>query len=96
MSKLECAHYLTSILANAFTKLTSGPTPDLQGAQRVQRLVSTADGISDGRFSQISPFYFTSKFMLTVQTLNESVISGGSPVTDFNEYVAALATALQA
>jgi hypothetical protein len=81
-AKIECAHYLTSILANAFTTLTSGPIPDLLAAQRIQRLVSTAEGISDGYFAQIEPFYepITPKFMLTVQTVNDSVISGGSSV----------------
>jgi hypothetical protein len=97
-AKIECAHYLTSILANAFTTLTSGPIPDLLAAQRIQRLVSTAEGISDGYFAQIEPFYepITPKFILTVQTVNDSVISGGSSVAHFDDYIATLVAALQA
>lgn len=97
-TKIDCAIYLKSILAKAFAKLTSGATPDLLAAQRIQRLVSTGEGISDGYFAQIEPFYepITPKFMLTVQTVNESVISGGSSVAHFDDYIASIATALQA
>jgi hypothetical protein len=58
----------------------------------------TAESISDGYFAIIEPLFepITSKFMLTVRTLNESVISGASPVANFDDYIAALVTALRA
>jgi hypothetical protein len=97
-TKIDCLVYLKSKLANEFTKLTTGDTPNLPAAQTIQRLVTTAHGIDDGYFAIIASFYepITPKFMLTVQTLNEAVISGGSNPTNFDEYVALLVAALQA
>jgi hypothetical protein len=97
-TKIDCVLYLKSMLANAHIRLASGPATDLPAAQRVQRLVMTAESISDGYFAIIEPLFepITSKFMLTVRTLNESVISGASPVANFDDYIAALVTALRA
>jgi hypothetical protein len=96
-TKIDCLTYLKSKLANEFTKLTTGDTPNLSAAQNVQRLVTTAHDISDGFFAQIESFYdpITPKMMLMVQALNESVISGGATPSNFGEYVASLVTALR-
>jgi hypothetical protein len=97
MSKIDCLVYLKSTLENQFTKLTTGESPNLPAAQNVQRLIGTAENISDGFFAQISPFYepITPKMMLLVKVLNEGIINGTASAANFDEYVKSLVTALQ-
>jgi hypothetical protein len=97
-TKIDCLVYLKSKLANEFTKLTTGESPNLPAAQNVQRLVTTAHGIDDGYFAIIEPLFVpaSSKFLLLVRVLNEGIINGTSSPANFDEYVALLVTALQA
>jgi hypothetical protein len=48
-------------------------------------------------FAKIEPFFepLSPKFFLMVKVQNESIISGNSSATNFDEYVALLVTALQ-
>jgi hypothetical protein len=96
-TKIDCLVYLKSKLANDFTKLTTGDSPNLPAAQNVQRLVGTAENISDGYFAIIEPLFdpVTPKFMLLVRNLNHSIITGTSSPANFDEYVKLLVTALQ-
>jgi len=96
-TKIDCVIYLKSKLESEFTKLTTGETPNLPAAQKVQLIVLTADNVSDGYFAKIEPFFepVSPKFMLMVKVLNESIINGNSSAADFDEYVALLVTALQ-
>lgn len=91
--KIDCLVYLKSKLQSELNKLSAG-----DAAQNIQCLLGTANNISDGFFAKIAPFYepITPKFMLTVQTLNESIVSGSSSLNHFDDYVASLAAALQA
>jgi len=88
---------LKSKLNSEFTKLTTGETPNLPAAQKVQRIVLTAENVSDGYFAKIEPFFepVSPKFLLMVKVLNEGIISGVTSATDFDEYVSLLVTALQ-
>jgi hypothetical protein len=94
-AKIDCLVYLKEKLSNEFTKLITGENPDLQAAQNIQRLVTTAENISDGFFAQIEPC-LPSQWIHTVQTLNKSIISGESSAANFDEYVVLLVKALQA
>ncbi len=96
-TKIDCVIYLKSKLENEFTKLSTGKTPNIPAAQKIQRLVLTAEDISDGYFAKIERFYepVSPKFMLMVKVLNEGIISGVSSATDFDEYVGLQVTALQ-
>lgn len=51
----------------------------------------------DGHFARIKPLYepITPKLMLTVKALNEAIVSGGTSVADFDEYIGVLVEALQ-
>ena len=95
-TKIDCVIYLKSKLENEFKKLSTGETPNIPAAQRIQRLVLTAENISDGYFAKIEPFFepVSAKFLLMVKVLNEGIISGSSSAADFDEYVALLVTAL--
>jgi hypothetical protein len=96
-TKIDCVTYLKSTLTTAFTKPTVGPSPNIPAAQRIQRLVLSAESISDGYFAKIEPFFepVSPKFMLMVKVLNEAIISGSSSAANFDEYIALLVTALQ-
>jgi hypothetical protein len=98
MSKLNCLTSLKSQLASTFAVLIGAESSNLTSAQAVQRLVNSADNISDGFYAQIAPFYdpLTPKFMLAVKTLNESIISGSTIAPNFDAYIKLLAAALQA
>jgi hypothetical protein len=76
-TKIDCLTYLKSKLANEFTKLSTGATPNVPAAQNIQRLVGTAENISDGYFGIIEPLFepVTPKFMLLVRNLNDSIIN---------------------
>jgi hypothetical protein len=67
-TKIDCVIYLKSKLESEFTKLWTGKTPNIPAAQKIQRLVLTAENISDGYFAKIEPFYepVSPKFMLMV------------------------------
>jgi hypothetical protein len=95
-TKIYFIVYLKAKLNHEFTKLTTAG--NLQGAQNVQRFLGTNDHVHNGYFAKIEPFFepITPKFMLTVQTLNEAVISGASSPKDFNEYALSILAALQA
>ncbi len=56
-TKIDCVIYLKSKLENEFTKLSTGETPDIPAAQRIRRLLLTADNISEGYFAKMEPFF---------------------------------------
>ena len=97
-TKIDCIIYLKSKLEKEFAKLTTSEAPDLPAtAQKLRRILLTADNVSDGYFAKIEPFFepLSPKFFLMVKVQNESIISGNSSATNFDEYVARLVTALQ-
>ena len=53
-TKIDFTVYLKGKLNNEFAKLTTGHTPNLEGAQNVQRLLGTNDHIHGGYFSNRS------------------------------------------
>ncbi|MGZ4965251.1 MAG: hypothetical protein ACXWC8_22065 [Limisphaerales bacterium] len=55
-TKIDCVIYLKSKLENEFTKLSTG-APDIPAAQRIQRIVLTAENVSDGYFAKLEPFF---------------------------------------
>jgi hypothetical protein len=96
-TKIDCLVYLKSKLENEFTKLVASGS-NLPAAQTIHRLVNTADTIDDGLFAQIEPFYepLTSKFLSTVQTLNNAIVSGNPTPVNLDGYVKLLTAALLA
>src|SRR5260370_38580869 len=96
-TKIDCVTYIKSTLTPAFTKPTVGPSPNIPAAQSIQRLVLSAESISDGYFAKIEPFFepVSPKFMLMVKVLNEAIISGRSSSANLDEYMVWLAKEMQ-
>lgn len=82
-AKLNFIVYLKGKLNHQLATLLAAN--DQQGAQNVQRFLGTSDHIHDAP-----------KLMLTVQTLNNAIVTGTSSPANFNEYALAVVTALQA
>jgi hypothetical protein len=47
-TKIDCVIYLKSKHESEFTNLATGTAPNIPAAQKIQRLVLTAENISDG------------------------------------------------
>jgi hypothetical protein len=95
MSKLDCLFSLKQKLNDNFTKLAASNAP---AAQTFQRLLLAADNIDDGFYAQIKPFYdpLTAAFLSKTQALNDSIVSGGATLANFNEYIKLLTASLLA
>ena len=95
-NKLDFITYLKSTLAAASTRALAEQPPNIEVACRLDRIVRTAENISDGYWAQFEPLYepFAPKLQLAVMQLNAAVVTWQG-VPDFDAYVAVLATAVR-
>lgn len=90
--RIDFETYLKSQLVKASSKLKNKNPPDLVEAGQLDRIVATAEFISSGYWSKISPLYepFAPKLQLAVKHLNEDLVSGSATALNFDAYIALL------
>jgi hypothetical protein len=96
MSKISFTTYLKSILVSESSKLKSAQPPNLEAARKLDRIVATAENISDGYWVRIEPLYepFAPKLQLAVMHLNADIIAGQVILHDFDSYISHLVSEL--
>jgi hypothetical protein len=98
MSKLDFITYLKSTLVSKSSKLKNAQPPNLEAARKLDRIVATAEKISDGYWLRIASLYepLAPKLQLAIMHLNADIIAGQATPTDFDSYISRLVSDLSA